>query len=37
MGYLVDGAAPFIAPEIVMTMLSGIGLYLEIRRRNLSL
>jgi hypothetical protein len=32
-GYTVDGAAPFVAPEIVVTLLSGAGLFLEIRRR----
>jgi len=32
-GYSIDGAAPFIAPEIVITILSGVGLFLEMRRR----
>jgi hypothetical protein len=31
-GYVIEGVAPFIVPEIVVAILSGIGLFLEARR-----
>jgi hypothetical protein len=35
-GFAVDGAAPFIAPEVAVTVLSGVGLWLELRRLELA-
>lgn len=32
-GFAIDGAAPFIAPETVFTILAGIALYMENRRK----
>jgi len=32
-GFAVDGVAPFIGPEIVITVFSAVGLYLESRRK----
>ena len=31
--YNIDGVAPHLVPEVIVTIISGIGLFLEVKRR----